>query len=92
MHFEHVLFCLRLIKSQNLLKHENHITHQIHRIVPNQNLPSLGKSLGKVRFLVWNNRGGFNDATPHILRIIPLHSFSIRFAFAIGQIPAKDYG
>jgi hypothetical protein len=39
-----------------------------------------------------NNRGGFKDATPHNPRIIPRHSFSIRFAFAIGQIPAKDHG
>ena len=92
MHFEHVFFCLPLIKSQNFLKYENHITHQVHRIVPNQNLPSLGKSLGKVRPMLRNNQRGFNDAASHNPRIIPRDSFSIRFAFAIGQIPAKDHG
>ena len=89
MDLQHVFFCLGLVKAQDLLKNKDHITHQIHRIVPNQNPPTLGKGLGKIGLLFRQNMGEMNGSAAHEHILVCPSPFSIRFAFAIGKFQAS---
>ena len=78
-----------LVKAEDFLKNKNHVTHQIDRIVPDQNPPTLGKGLGKIGLLFRQNIGEMNGSSAHERILVCPSPFSIRFAFAIGKIQAN---